>query len=130
MRNDLLLFHMRIESKMAGAFRQLHRQFQQSEEGIHAALQKIASEVSERDNIDTSARLSLIAGQNDIRQSLDSISKSFTQSLDANQQSTALTMKQLLAEQHAATESLLQVVSDRKDDAMQLQLESLVSMGQ
>jgi len=125
---DLLSFHMRIESQMTGAFRQLYQQLQQSEEGIRASLQKIALEISEQDAINNSAALSLIAGQNDIRQSLDSMSKSFTQSFEANQQSTALTMQRLLAEQHCTSKCLLQAVSDRKYDAMQLQLKSLVSI--
>ena len=107
---------------MSTGFQELHTAVRDTE----SLLQGVGPLLSARDQRFESLNLRLLGGQQDLSQNLNRIEQIFSHAIQRGETSVAARIQGQLSEQQAATRALFDTVSQRQQDAMQLQLQQLV----
>ena len=109
--------------QISTGFQQLQTAVRDTKENL---LQDVGPLLSARDQMFESLNIRILGGQQDLSQNLKRIEQSFCHALRRGETSVATRIQGQLSEQQAATRALFETVSQRQQDAMQLQLQQLV----
>ena len=109
---------------MASGFRDLYDTVQESEDKILEQLQQL---ILDQGSAYQESQLNVLVGQQDLSHTLERISQNIRDALGNSEDTTASTMRRLLAEQYQATQNLLTAVSQNHSNAVVFQLQKLVS---